>query len=480
MKRKGFSTTENTARTEVDAATFGRSVANTDDLPDGFQMTELGPLPKEWRVVRLGEVFDILQGKSLSAKQNKGVRPRPFLRTSNVYWGYLDLSKLDVMDFTEEEEQKFALQHGDLLVCEGGDVGRTAMWEGQMQGVYYQNHLHRLRARDNNVNPAFVMYWLQTAFTLLNLYSGSSNKTTIPNLSRGRLAVFPIPLPPLPEQRAIAHVLRTVQRAKEATEGVIAALKELKKSLMQHLFTYGPVPVTERERVPLQETEIGPIPAHWRVVRLGEVAEFGKNRTMQKPKASLIPFMPMSLLPEDTIYVSQWEMRRDKEIRSGIPIQNGDFLLAKITPSFENGKQGIVKDIPGGWGYASTEVIPIRPYPELHTEYLAFYLKQPSIRQELAGKMEGSTGRQRLPKMAVQQLLIPLPPLSEQREIARMLQAVDAKIAAEERRRAALEELFKTLLHALMSGRMRVPHIVGGEGSCDSAPDADKLPKSED
>jgi type I restriction enzyme, S subunit len=53
--------------------------------------------------------------------------------------------------------------------------------------------------------------------------------------------------------------------------------------------------------------------------------------------------MPMSLLPEDTIYISQWEMRRDKEIRSGIPIQNGDFLLAKITPSFENGKQGIVK-----------------------------------------------------------------------------------------------------------------------------------------
>jgi len=77
-------------------------------------------------------------------------------------------------------------------------------------------------------------------------------------------------------------------------------------------------------------------------------------------------------------------------------------------------------------------------------------------------------------------IAIPFPPFDEQREIARMLQAVDAKIAAEERRRAALEEVFKTLLHALMSGRMRVPPIVGGERSCDSAPDADKLPKSED
>jgi type I restriction enzyme S subunit len=76
--------------------------------------------------------------------------------------------------------------------------------------------------------------------------------------------------------------------------------------------------------------------------------------------------------------------------------------------------------------------------------------------------------------------LVPLPPLAEQREIARMLQAVDAKIAAEERRRAALEELFKSLLHELMSGRIRVPNIVGGQRSCDSAPDADPLPESED
>jgi hypothetical protein len=91
MKRKGIFTAENAEvgaqRRCAPTVNSVRSVVNTNDLPNGFQMTELGPLPAHWRVVRLGEVFDILQGKSLSAKQNKGVRPRPFLRTSNVYWG---------------------------------------------------------------------------------------------------------------------------------------------------------------------------------------------------------------------------------------------------------------------------------------------------------------------------------------------------------------------------------------------------------
>ena len=67
-----------------------------------------------------------------------------------------------------------------------------------------------------------------------------------------------------------------------------------------------------------QMTELGPLPKEWRVVRLGEVAAFGRNKTIQQINLSLIPFVPMSLLPEDTIYISQWEMRRQEEIRSGI------------------------------------------------------------------------------------------------------------------------------------------------------------------
>lgn len=199
--------------------------------------TEIGPLPTHWQVVRLGKVFDIQQGKALSRKKDQGIRPRPFLRTANVHWGYIDLSTLDFMDFTPEEERKYALQEGDLLVCEGGDIGRSAIWENEVSGIYYQNHLHRLRRKTENVEPRFYMYWLQAALTLLGLYRGTGNKTTIPNLSRTRLGAFAIPLPPLPEQQEIARILQAVDRRIQAEEQHKQALETLFKTLLHDLMT---------------------------------------------------------------------------------------------------------------------------------------------------------------------------------------------------------------------------------------------------
>ena len=259
----------------------------TADLPEDFRFTEIGRLPEEWQVVRVGDLFEIQQGKALSPKHRRGQSLRPFLRTANVYWGRIDITKLDYMDFDDDEVKRLALRPGDLLVCEGGDIGRTAMWEGQLPLCLFQNHLHRLRSRSADVEPAFYMYWMQAAWTLLNLYSGAGNRTTIPNLSKSRLASFLVPFPPLNEQRAIAHVLRTIQRAKEATEKVIIATRELKKSLMRYLFTYGPVPVEEAGRVTLKETEIGPIPEHWQVGKLGRCATIATRGRALSPQRTI-------------------------------------------------------------------------------------------------------------------------------------------------------------------------------------------------
>jgi len=172
-----------------------------------LNMTEIGLLPREWGLGTLGDIFYVQQGKALSPKSRQGISPRPFLRTANVLWGHLNLSTVDKMDFSEEEAARLALKPGDLLVCEGGDIGRTAMWHGELPACYYQNHIHRLRPKTDNASPEYYMYWMQAALLLLDLYLGQANRTTIPNLSGARLKSFVVPVPPVVEQKKIAAVL---------------------------------------------------------------------------------------------------------------------------------------------------------------------------------------------------------------------------------------------------------------------------------
>lgn len=188
---------------------------------------------KGWRWVRLGDIFETQQGVSMSPKRRIGISPYPFLRTLNVRWGYVDTSNLDHMDFSKEEVSRLALRPGDLLVCEGGEVGRTAIWKGEVETCLYQNHIHRLRQREDEVVPEFYMFWMEAAFKVFGLYKGQESKTAIPNLSSGRLNQFKIPLPSFEEQKRFVVYLQNIrektiniQKIQEETEKEVEKLRE--------------------------------------------------------------------------------------------------------------------------------------------------------------------------------------------------------------------------------------------------------------
>ena len=132
-------------------------------------------------------------------------------RTS--YGNENDLSSVDEMSLSERDLTAKLLRPGDLLVCEGGEIGRAAIWNGEVEIVSFQNHLHRLRPMVPGVEPRFYVFFLQSAFTQLGIFEGAGNKTTIPNLSRSRLAGLDVPQPPLSEQQAISVVLSRVRGA---------------------------------------------------------------------------------------------------------------------------------------------------------------------------------------------------------------------------------------------------------------------------
>src|SRR5438270_2034391 len=108
-----------------------------------------------WPVHKAGDLFDIQLGKMLSEKARAGVQS-PYLANFNVRWGRFDLSTLNEMAFSDSDREKFSIQQEDLLMCEGGEIGRCAVWTDRLSSLFYQKALHRLRPRDERINPHFM------------------------------------------------------------------------------------------------------------------------------------------------------------------------------------------------------------------------------------------------------------------------------------------------------------------------------------
>ena len=199
--------------------------------------TEIGEIPEHWEVVRVGDVFEIKLGKMLSKAARRGISPRPYLRNANVQWGYIDLSDVKEMDFTLDEMEIFRLRKDDVLVCEGGDIGRTAIWEEQMPECYYQKALHRLRPKEPNILPRFFLYYMMFIFLVRRVLIVEGARSTIAHLPVAKLRMVPLALPSFDEQIQVVEQINAVDRKIKAEEQRKAALRALFKTMLHQLMT---------------------------------------------------------------------------------------------------------------------------------------------------------------------------------------------------------------------------------------------------
>lgn len=176
-----------------------------------------------------------------------------------------------------------------------------------------------------------------------------------------------------------------------------------------------------------------------------------KPRSLDLNAHATVPFVPMEAVPQGGYYEPRYDVKPIGQLTSGTYFERGDLLIAKITPSFENGKQALAAQLPAQFGYATTEVIPLRPRVKGHDKRLLFfYLLHPEVRSFVAERMEGSTGRQRVPESVLLDLPYPMLPTEEQRVIADILERVCKAIALEDNsadsafklKQAAMRELF--------------------------------------
>jgi type I restriction enzyme S subunit len=165
----------------------------------------VGGTPAHWGTPAVGYVFEVQLGKMLNPEATASGEMFPYLRNENVQWDRIDVDDLKQMHFDAADRSRYALRAGDLMVCEGGEVGRAAMWRGDVSACYYQKALHRVRAR-RPANARFLMYVLRAAAGR-GVFANEGNTSTIVHLTAEKLRAHRFPCPPPNEQDLIAAEL---------------------------------------------------------------------------------------------------------------------------------------------------------------------------------------------------------------------------------------------------------------------------------
>lgn len=409
--------------------------------------------PPEWTSPSFGDLFEIQLGKMLSPKAKTGTNPRPYLRNVNVQWNRIHLDDLARMDFSDEERQKFALRPGDLLVCEGGEVGRSAIWKGELHECYYQKALHRLRPRTGSVDPVYTLHYLTQKFLVEKAFAPDHGQTTIAHLPKERLERLKVDLPPLPEQRKIAAILSSVDETIEKTEAVIAQLEVVKKAMLEELLTRG-IPGRHKR---FKKTEIGEVPEEWSLIPLGDAGRWMSGGTPSKARPELwrgeIPWvspkdMKVPRISDAIDHVAPEAIGNGTTLvpAKSILIVVRGMILAHSAPVAISTRPVAFNQDMKALLVQSSSFVP---------EFLLYWLE--SQEQAILRLVDvANHGTKRLPSQLLFAMPLPVPSCEEQVAICDTFRSLDQRSASEALLLEALRGAKKAVSESLLGGDIRV------------------------
>jgi type I restriction enzyme S subunit len=333
---------------------------------------------------------------------------------------------------------------------------------------WVNNHAHVLRAATNRDTDTRFLFYALSTIGVRPFMTGSVQ----PKLTQGNLNRIPIPYPPEPDRRAIAHILGTLDDKIELNRRMSETLEAMARALFKAWFVdFEPVrakmegrwqrgqslpglPAHLYDLFPdrLVDSELGEIPEGWRVVELGQVIEINPHRTLRKGQCA--PYLDMASMPTRG-HVPLRVVERP--YTSGTRFMNGDTLLARITPCLENGKTAFVDFLaPNEVGWGSTEFIVLRPKPPLPAEFGYCLARDPDFREFAIQSMTGTSGRQRVQPEALARYLLVVPSDGVAKAFGALVEPWFRKASASERESRTLAALRDALLPKLIRGEIRV------------------------
>ena len=207
----------------------------------------LGEIPAHWDIAPVYARYEVALGKMLDTKRVTGESSGRYLRNVDVQWDAVNVEDLPKMDFPSSERNRYLLRPEDLLVCEGGEVGRTAIWDGELDECFYQKAIHRVRPWSDSEIPRFF-YFLMYALAKRGVFTAGGNPNTIDHLTAVQLRHYRVPFPGTSEQHSITAFLDRETAEIDAliakVHQAIGYLKEFRTALISAAVT-GKIDVRE-------------------------------------------------------------------------------------------------------------------------------------------------------------------------------------------------------------------------------------------
>ena len=419
-------------------------------------------LPSHWKELILGNIAQLTSGGTPS-------RTKPEYWNGNIPWVKTGEINYGIITDAEEKITQEGLNNSSAKIIPANTLLMAMYGQGITRGrvailgidaainqaccaIFINNHV---------ALTAFIFYFLYYSYEKIrNLGHGANQK----NLNSALIKSIEIYLPSLPEQKEIAHTLRTIQKAKETRQRELELERERKAALMQYLFTHG----TRNEPRKDKETGIGEIPKSWEIVSIKEFIVGGIQNGLYKPldlygKGTPIvrinDFDNDGKLLNDTlqrVYLSLEEI--DK-----YSLNEKDIIINRVNSLSHLGKCTIIQKITEKTVFESNMMRLRVDNKKIMPEFVFRYLTTHQCRNYLRSIAKRAVGQSSINQGDIKSLFIPTPNLCEQNEIVDSLQACDRKISALEKEIAILDELFHAMLEQLMTGKLSTQPLINQE-----------------
>lgn len=419
----------------------------------------IGEVPEHWMVCKLNYRFSVELGKMLDQKRITGDHLVRYLRNQDVQWGQISTDDLPLMDITPTEFERYTAIEGDLLVCEGGDVGRAAIWRGGAIG--YQKALHRLRPRKRD-HAAFMLNVLFAA-KARGVFSETDSKATISHLPAEAFRAYRFPFPPPDEQAAITTAL---DRETARIDALIAKktrfielLKEKRQALITHAVTKGLDPTVRMKDSGVEW--IGEVPTHWAVPKLRHVATVqtgtAKGKDLRGAESVLVPYLRVANVQDgylDLTDVAKIEIPLAELGR--YLLRPGDVLMNEGGDNDKLGRghiwQGEIEPC-----IHQNHVFAVRPHG-LSGDWLNAYTGSLAAQAFFAFMAKQTTNLASISSSSLMNLPVPCPPKSEQGSILDYIKKMTARIdllaIRTDRSIALIKERRAALITAAVTGQI--------------------------